>query len=522
MNQSIIHAFGARLRTLISNSTRNRMRAFLTGFGVTGLLQSSTATTLMTASFVEKNMVGLRAAIAIVIGADLSTTIIAQILVFDFSWLSPALIAIGAVMALRKTDGQKIRAAGNALVGLGMILLSLALIREISAPLTHSHLLIELLKALDNDPFMAILFSCLLTLIIHSSLATVLFYASLASHHIIGLDLSVYLVMGANIGGAFIPYIATYGAGDDKKRLMITNIVMRLSIAVLSLPFLDIIQIVITDLASDPTRQLVFFHTGYNLVLACVFLPLVPLLADIAGRYIKSPEADEPDEARSFLDETFLDRPSLALASALRETLRMADLIQDMTKMLFQALKDNDKDLVQTAKITDKTLDKIFSKVTFYLTKLDQDSLTQAEHEQYERILSFATNLEHSGDIVQHSLSGTISKKISSDEAFSEEGWDEISRVYQTVLNNIKTAHSIFISQSVEDAEDLIRTKKTLKSDERDSRRAHYARISKKNPNSIGTSGMHTDIIRDLIRINSHITSVAYEILNLKSEENAG
>ena len=129
INRSFVKAFGAQLRTLIRNSTSNRVTSFMTGFGVTALLQSSTATTLMTASFIDKNMVGLRAAIAIVIGADLSTTIIAQILVFDLTWLSPALIAVGASLYLRKTLGMKMRSIGNALVALGLVLLSLSLIR---------------------------------------------------------------------------------------------------------------------------------------------------------------------------------------------------------------------------------------------------------------------------------------------------------------------------------------------------------------------------------------------------------
>lgn len=522
INRSFVKAFGAQLRTLIRNSTSNRVTSFMTGFGVTALLQSSTATTLMTASFIDKNMVGLRAAIAIVIGADLSTTIIAQILVFDLTWLSPALIAVGASLYLRKTLGMKMRSIGNALVALGLVLLSLSLIREISEPLKSSPILLDILHALSTDPTMAILFSGILTLLIHSSLATVLFYAALASHGIINLDLSVYLIIGANIGGALIPYVATYGSGDDKKRLMMTNIGMRLFVALISLPFLPWIQEAIVYFTEDPTRQVVFFHTGYNIVLACIFLPIVPFIATLASQHIKGTEHGKDPRDDSFLDDAYLDRPSLALASAMRETLRMADLILDMTNLMYQALKQNDAELVKMARVSDKTLDKIFKKVILFLTKLERDNLTEAEVQQYERILSFATNLEHSGDIVQHSLSKTIEKKINSKENFSEEGWEEISAFCTDIISNIKTAHSIFISQSVEDAESLIRSKKSLKKGERDSRRKHFVRISENNPDSIGTSGIHTDLIRDLNRINSHITSVAYEVLNTNSPETTG
>lgn len=511
------------MRTILSQSTSNRMMAFCTGFGVTALLQSATATTLMTASFVAKNMMSLRAAIAIVIGADLSTTILAQILSFDLRWLAPALFIIGASLNLRKNANNTTRAVGQVIVGLGLVLLALSLIRSAALPLQSSAILQAILSSLKSDPAMAVLFSTLLTVLIHSSLATVLFFASLASQNILDLHLGLYLIVGANIGGSLIPYLATYKDGIEKKRLMVANIAMRFTVALIILAGHLPLIAQLEHYIPDTTRALVALHTGFNLLLAALFLPFVATLSHQMTRLFKSPKRSSKSKTQSYLDESHLDRPSLALSSAVRETLRMADLIQEMTEKSFSALKTNDKSLLTVANKLDNQLDQIFKRVTFFLTRLNQDTLTQEESAQYERIMSFATNLEHSGDIVQHSLSKTIAKKIKIQENFSDAGWQEIKSFYMQVMANIKTSQSVFISQSLELSEDLIRAKKHLKEVELISRRNHFNRISEKNPYSIVTTGVHIDLMRDLGRINSYVTSVAYETLNAaEAQESQG
>ncbi len=424
------------------------------------------------------------------------------------------------LFALRNTiSNSQIKALGNALIALGIVLLALNLIRATSAPLKDSQILSEILVSLSKDNTMAILFSALITLLIHSSLATVLFYATLTSQGIISPHLAFFLIIGANIGGALIPYFATLGGSPDKQRLMIANIGMRAITAIVLLLSMGFIEPHVKDLNMEPGRALVMIHTGFNVLLALIFMPIVPYVTKVMETLIS-----EPSQAQdaSYLEEVFLERPSLALSSAIRETLRMADLIQDMTEMCFQSLKDNDKNLLSIARKSDDELDEIYKKVTRFLTRLDHDSLTKEETDQYERIMSFATNLEHSGDVVQHSMSKTISKKIASERNFSQDGWNEIEGFYGTVLENIKTAQSVFISHSIELSEDLIRSKKSLKSIELSSRRNHFERLTENNSDSIATSTVHIDLVRDLGRINSYVTSIAYETLNSDQAEKQG
>lgn len=509
---SITSVFGGNVRAILSSSTSNRFKAFATGFGITALLQSSSATALMTLSFVKSASISLTAAIAVILGADLSTTIIAQILIFDLSLLSPALIIIGSMTL--SSEAPKRKAIGNALIGLGLILLSLTMIREVVAPLKDSTLLIQILESLQGEPILAILFSAILTWLMHSSLATILFYTALISKDIIGLDLGILFVLGANIGSACIPYIATYSQGAAVRRLTSLNLLMRGIIVALTIPFLTPIAAALQDLTTDSARQIVITHTGLNIALVLIFLPFTQKLATLGYNLIKDTHKDRAASSAHHLDESALDKPTIALAGATRETLRMADFVESMTIKAFEALQTNNQGLLKEAKDTDNQLDDVFQSTKIYLTRLKHDTLTQAETAQMEKIMAFATNLEHAGDLIQHSMSDTIQKKIEARENFSPEGWLEIKEFYNAVIDNIQTAQSVFISHCSQLAGEMIENKKHLKQREFQSRRKHFNRLSEKQPQSLATSTIHIDLMRDLGRINSYVTSVAYETLN--------
>lgn len=514
--------FGGQVRRAINVSAQNRFTAFLTGLGVTSILQSSTATALMTASFLDKGLLSLTASIAVLIGADLSTTLVAQLLTLDMGWLAPTFLFFGGVLALKKSSTETRRhAIGNVLVGLGLVLLSLSLIREASAPLKSSSILADILALLDADPLMAVTFAALITVFIHSSLATVLFFVALSSQGIIPLTLGLWLIIGANIGGAFIPYLITRKQGVQTRQLMTANIIMRLAIALLCTLGFSWLSPALSYLTDEPARTLVAFHTLYNLVLCLLFLPTCHLLSDCVSRFIK-PAPSGTSQQQSHLNDALLGQTDLALTSAVRETLRMIDLIRHMTEMSLLAIKQNNATLIQEAKRADDELDAIFKKVTSFLTKIHPDTLTHEEATRYALILNFATTLEHSGDIIQNSLTKTIAKKINLQQNFSDEGWKEINSFYTLLLRSVDSSQSVFISHSQPLSEEMLLSRQNMKTKERLSRSNHFSRIRDKNPQSLVTRDIHIDLIRDLVQINGHLTQVAYDVINHASEENKG
>ena len=398
-------AYGTSLRKAIRQGTQNRITAFGAGIGVTMLLQSSTATALLLISFVKNNTVPLTAALAVVIGSDIATTLVAQILVFDLSFLSPALLVIGIAGHMKYEHGGRKRHLFRVLIGLGLMLLALSLIKQASAPLTTSETLPLILDPLHSDPITAIVFAAILTWVMHSSLAAVLLFATLATNGIVDLELGLLLILGANLGGAFIAFIATYKDGVTARRITTGNIVMRCAIVLLFYIFIDLTQSQLTQYEFSTARHMVNFHVLFNVVLALIFLPTVGLLSKLCEKLVPEKQgATPPAYEPLYLDDKALSSPVMALAGAARETLRMAEMVQNMLENTIDAFKQNDDRLAKTISEKDDTVDRLYGKIKLYMTQLTQEALDPKESDRYLQILTFATNLEHIGDIIDKSL----------------------------------------------------------------------------------------------------------------------
>ena len=486
----------------------------LAGFAATALMQSSTAATLLLLSFVKKHGIPIAAAIAFVIGADVATTIVAQILTFDLSWLSPALLAIGIIGHLKYDYAGRKRHIFRIFIGLGLMLLSLALIRDATLPLKTSETLPLIIQPLKNDPLMAIGFAALLTWIIHSSLASILLFAALATGGIISLPLGFLLVVGTNIGGALISFVATYKQGVEARQITSANIIMRCTCAMIFFAFSSQIIEAVEKLDFDTSRDIVTMHVGFNIVLGLIFLPIVGLMDKFMQVLIPIKEDVEIDPADPlYLDDEALFTPVIALASAARETLRMSEMVEDMLERTITSFKQNDDTMAKNISRKDDTVDRLYASIKHYLARLTKESLDPKESDRYLQILTFATNLEHVGDIIDTSLMELAKKKIRKGERFSNEGWQEIKDFHAQVLENMKLAQSLFLSEDPRLARQLIDSKNEIRKAEQETSSLHFQRLREGLPETIATSSIHLDIIRDYRRINSYISTVAYSIL---------
>lgn len=507
-------AYGTSMRQVVSAGMKNRFVALASGLGVTALLQSSTAATLLMVSFLRKNPVAPATALAFVIGADVSTTLVAQVLTFDLSWLSPALLVVGIAGHMKYEHGGRRRHIFRVMIGLGLILLSLSLIRSASSPLTHSSVLPLILAPLEYDPLTAILFSALLTWLIHSSLASVLLFATLAGNGIIDLHLGALLVLGANLGGAFIPFVASYNEGISARRVTGANIIMRCIVLLLAAALIPYLLGWLEKLDFSMERHIVNMHMGFNLLLAALFLPLVSWMAVLMEKILpdRRTAVKAPHEPQ-YLDENALNTPVVALAGAARETLRMADMVEQMLEQTIRTFEENNSKLADSISRKDNTVDKLYHSIKLYLTRLTQESLDPKEADRYFQILTFATNLEHIGDIIDKSLVEMAKKKIKYRERFSNEGWEEIKDFHKRVLHNMRMAHNIFLSEDPALAQQLVEGKKAIREAEQATSSHHFERMRTGLPETIATTSLHLDIIRDYRRINSYVTTVAYSIL---------
>ena len=513
----LTRAFGAALRRAIAACSRNRVTAFLGGIAVTGLLQSSTATSLLVSSFAGRGLIPLSIAFAIMLGADVGTTIAAQVLSFDLGWVSPLLIGAG-VIAFLSSEQDKARHLGRVAIGLGLMLLSLKLLALATQPLRSAPAFMAMLQGLQDEYVIAVVVGTLATWFAHSSLSIVLLVMSFTGSGLIEPKLALALVIGANIGGALAPYMAQSGVDVAARRVPLANLITRAIVGVALLPFLSQAVDWLTLVDASTTRLPVNFHTAFNVLAALVFLPLVDVVAWACRRLLPDkPVPDDPGKPRH-LDPNVLDSPAEALGCALRETLNLGDRVSDMLRQTIDVLERNDAKAVKAIEAADNAVDQLYEAIKLYLVQVSRNELGEDDGRRYVEILTFTTNLEHIGDIIDKNLMELATKKIRNRYAFSAEGMAELRAFHARVLENLRLALNVFTTRDITLARRLVGEKASLREAESRAADSHFARLREGRTESIETSSIHMDVIRDLKRINGHLASVAYPILEAAGE----
>lgn len=509
----ILRVYGASLRRVLSKSVANRGSAFFAGLGVTSLVQSSSATALITSSFVSQNLIALAPALAIMLGADVGTALMAQVFSLDLSWLSPMAIFFGVVFFLsrKNTKGGQL---GRVSIGLGLIILALQLIQEATQPIVTSAGSKVLFGSLSGDPMLDMLIGALFTVFSWSSLAVVLLTATLAAAHVISVPVALCLVLGANLGSGLIGLVATLGMPGAGRRVAVGNLFFKVCGCVVFSLALPLALQGLAQLDPDPRRQVLHFHVIFNVALAVGFLFLTDSIARLVEKWL--PEAGvagaQAAEPRH-LDAGALETPALALANAARETLRIGDTIEQMLNGLMEVLRTNDEKRVEELIRLDDDVDRLYTAVKLYLTQISREALDEKDGRRWAEIISLTINLEHVGDVIERILQDIKDKKIAHRLSFSDAGMQELCDLHAKLVANLRLGLSVFLTGDVKTAQMLLAEKEKFRDLERSYAALHLDRLSDQSVQSIETSSLHLDIISDMRRINSFFCSTAYPIL---------
>ena len=513
VHSGVVRAFGSDLRRLLGIALHNRFRAFLTGAFVTAVLQSSTATGLMAASFVTAGTVDLVPALAVMLGANVGTTLVVQILSFNITVITPVLLLSG-VIAFKRGGRTRTRDLGRAAIGIGLMLLALhiflgALMTTESSPAARA-----VLAAITNQPLLCLLIVAAMTWAAHSSVAVVLVVMSLGAAHIVPPTAELAMVLGANVGSALNPLIETSQRGNlASRRLPIGNLLTRLVGCALVLPFLQPIANLMQEYEPNPARLAADFHTAFNILLAILFIGPLDLMAKQLKRWFP----DQPKSANPgtpvYLDPSATSAPAVALVCAAREVLRMGDLVETMLRQAMTALLTNDRKLVAEISSMDDAVDSLNEAVKLYVTRMTRDSLDDRDGYRAMEIVSFSINLEHVGDIIDKNLMDLASKKIRRGIAFSREGEADLVEFHQQVLDSLMLSVGIFMSGDINVARQLIAAKAQLREKEFAAAERYLERLRDGTPETVEAYSLDLDILRDLKRVHSHLCSAAYPVL---------
>jgi phosphate:Na+ symporter len=342
----------------------------------------------------------------------------------------------------------------------------------------------------------------------------VLLSATLAASHVVSVPVALGLVLGANLAGGLLGMLSTLRSPPEARRVTLGNFLFKLIGCIALLPLLVLTVPPLALLSPDPARAVVNFHTGFNLALAATFILLTGPMARLLARMLPDRPVELDPSRPRHLDRSTLDTPSLALAHAAREALRMGDLIETMLRDSFEVLRRGDPEKLRGVAAMDDRVDKLHEAIKLFVTDVSREPLSAHESRHAAEVLSFTTNLEHIGDIVDKSLLELAEKKIRRQLRFSHEGWSEIEALHGRVLANLQMALGVFMSRDVGIARKLIDEKVAVREAERQAAENHLARLRAGRRESIDSSALHLDVLRDLKRIHSHICAVAFPILD--------
>ncbi len=509
----IERAYGASFQRAVMAST-HPLQSALTGMVMAIVLQSSAAVGLLVAGFAGTGGLAFATGLRMVLGGDLGSALLIQVLSFRLDWLVPLLIAVGGGFFIR-SERRRLRQAGRILLGIAFILIALRFLRETMDPIRDSAFLPSIAGYLAKDYITAFLVGIALAFMMHSSVAVILMCVTLVAIDVIPVQAGVSLILGANFGSALIPIWLSRSLNATGRRVPLANLLLRGSGAIAALFAVNMLTVLPYLGGLDTAQTLINVHILFN-GLMLLWLPFCAYLeAPLRALLPTGPvdESDLPFAHRSVLDESALDKPKLALASLKREVLRMSEVVEAEMAPVMEVYRDFNPKRVAALRRQDKYVNFALDNIRRYVAAMSAHKLTKRERRQARELTEYAIALESAGDIVVKRLLTLAEEKAELSIRFSKAGQAELISMHERVMANMGLASNVLISDDLESARLLLEEKNEMNRAERTNRRKHLKRLSAGEEISFQSSDIHLETLRCLKDFNSQIATVAYPIL---------
>jgi len=417
-------------------------------------------------------------------------------------------------------DGRsnRVQNTGRILLGLGLLFLGLRTIGAAARDLSASPIISAIIEAAASEPLLAVLVGAAMTWLAYSSIAIILLIVALAASAGLAADQFLPLVLGVNLGAALPAISTTISERPVVRQVPLGNLIFRICGVAIALPLLDFATPFLAGLSADPGRQIIMAHLAFNAALCVVFVGLTGPVAWLTGKFLPDKAGEDGAHGPRHLDTALLLTPSGALGAAAREALRIGDIIEDMLSKTMSVFENDDPVLRKAVEAADDEVDELHEAIKFYLARLMRGELSDEDSDRAVDIITYTINLEHVGDIIDKNLMELASKKRRLRLQFSEQGLDDLRSMHSRVMDTLHLSLNVFMSAGADSARSLIARKTELRQFEMDATEKHLERLKSERPESIMTSAIHVDVVRDFKRINSHLTSVAYPVLDRAGE----
>lgn len=508
--------FAAPMLIWLRHSTKNRLLAAGTGMLAAVFLQSSTAVAVLVSNFVSKGGLATAAGLAIVLGADLGSAVVTQLLMARQPFLIPLLLVIGVTVFLRG-EGGNTRQIGRIMIGLALIFVSLDMIRSATEPMIANPATQVIMAYLGRDLMTAFVIGAVLAWGVHSSVAAVLLFVTLAGQSILPTAAAATMVLGANLGGGLIAFMLTYTAPVEVRRVVMGNLILRGGGATLAVLLIVGMPDLLNLFGAAPARQTINLHLVFNLSLALVALPFVgPITAALSYVMAEEPGPDAALTAASALDSALLDRPQRAIDCAARELLGMGQKIE---LMLLAVVPLYDQWNGATAALIakqDTAIKQTHLEIKLYLARLGQRGMNEDLSRRSMELASISSSLDSASDAIARIMLELAKRLHIQNLQFSPQGREEIRDFADRVQSNVQLALNVMMNQNPAEARELVAAKEKVRKVEQKLQRSHIVRLREGLTESIETSNLHQETLRALKQINTAFSMVGHPIL-LKS-----
>ncbi|KHA52402.1 Na/Pi cotransporter family protein [Sulfitobacter geojensis] len=505
--------FANQLRTWLRHSANNRLLAAGSGLGAAVFLQSSTAVAVLTSNFVAKGALTAATGLVILLGADVGSALVTQLLLVRQSFFIPLLLLLGVSLFLR-SGNDTLRQVGRILTGLALIFVSLDMIRAATGPMVANPGTLAVMEYLGRDLLTAFVIGTGFAWIVHSSVAAVLLFVTLAGQGILPPTAAAAMILGANLGGAFIAYVLTLSAPVVSRQMIVANLVLRGGGALIAAVLVSVKPELLTYLGADPARQAINLHLVFNVAVAVVALPFTVSVTRVIARVLTDKSsATLTLDAGSALDPAALERPSRGLDCAARELLDMGQRIEKML-IAVEPLYDTWNSLgAQAIEDQDRTIKKMHLEIKLYLAKLGQKGLNEELSRRSMDLASISTSLDAASDAITRTMLELTQRMHAQGVHFSPKGREEIGDFLDRVSGNVQLALNVMMNQNPAEARELVAAKEKVRRVEQKLQRHHLERLREGLVESIETSNIHQETLRALKQINTSFSMVGYPIL---------
>jgi len=509
---SFERAFSSQMRQWLKLTTGNRLTAAMTGVGISIMLQSSTAVALLLASFMPASAMSVSMGLAIILGADLGSAIVVQILSSRISLLTPLLLLSGVFFFMR-TNRRVLRQIGRILIGLSLIFVSLGMISEASAPLANNAAIKNIFIYLSDDLLTGFVLAAFLAWMMHSSIAAVLLFATLAANGVLPLNAAFAMTLGANLGGSFIAVFLTLKSDINIRKVVLANLLLRGGGALVALGLIHEFDIINHIFGATSQLKVLNFHLVFN---AAVLLAGIILLTPASGFVaILLPEKQDAEELsmRSVLDLSVQNEPARAFACVRRELVDMGNRIENMLRDAMDLFENYDENIAERLRAEERNIAKNAFDLRVYLSGIRSDDPSEDTGTRAFDFAGTATNLESGADAIGRKIV-TLAKRMHHDRThFSEDGRHELMDFYDKVLRNIQQGILVLMSEDVETARELVAQKEMIRELNPKLERKHLTRLRQGLTETIETSAIHIDLLRSLKVLNTGFAMIAYPLL---------